>query len=506
MYIAPNTNIRILANCPLDNTYDHTIYMLSPASQKEYFMSLTKYILPNQTYQRYSVGKMRVEKKAEDLYDCNYLMFQNSSFGDKWFYAFITRVTYVSNTTSEIEFELDVMQTWFFDYDLKPCFVEREHSLTDNVGDNLVPENLELGEYVGDDFDSVSEIAPLSIVIAATFDENYDDVGGGYYSNLFSGLHFIAFPNTTTGAAEAEEFILNAGSKSDGIVCVFLMPTAMITDTVATPKGYDISKNKSVSAIGNYTPKNKKLLTFPYNFLYVTNFQGNEAAYCYEYFTTSNCQFYVTGDMSCNPSCVLIPKNYKGLDINYDEKLTLSGYPQLGFNVDTFKAWLAQNGGALATNALSNALSMGTTGAVIGGAPAAMIGFGAGLATTVAQSLSQVAQTYLKPNQAKGSSGTQTLAAIGLLNFGFIHKHIRPEFARIIDDYFNMFGYATHRVKVPNRDGRPHWNFVQTKGCVIRGSMPNDDSKRVCEIYNKGITFWNHGDEVGNYDLDNSPQ
>ena len=32
-----------------------------------------------------------------------------------------------------------------------------------------------------------------------------------------------------------------------------------------------------------------------------------------------------------------------------------------------------------------------------------------------------------------------------------------PEFARIIDDYFNMFGYATHRVKTPNRDGRPHW-------------------------------------------------
>lgn len=56
---------------------------------------------------------MRVEKKAEDLYDCNYLAFQNTSFGSKWFYAFITSVEYVNNITSEITFEIDVLQTYF---------------------------------------------------------------------------------------------------------------------------------------------------------------------------------------------------------------------------------------------------------------------------------------------------------------------------------------------------------------------------------------------------------
>ena len=38
------------------------------------------------------------------------MMFQNSAYGDKWFYAFITSVEYVNDVTSNISFEIDVMQ------------------------------------------------------------------------------------------------------------------------------------------------------------------------------------------------------------------------------------------------------------------------------------------------------------------------------------------------------------------------------------------------------------
>jgi hypothetical protein len=68
-----------------------------------------------------------------------------------------------------------------------------------------------------------------------------------------------------------------------------------------------------------------------------------------------------------------------------------------------------------------------------------------------------------------------------------------------------MYGYATHRVKVPNRSSRPYWNYVKTIGCVITGSVPADDIKQICDIYNAGITFWKNGNNVGNYSLDNSP-
>ena len=171
MYIEPNTVIRLLTNCPLDNTYDHTIYFNGAEAQFEYFAGLTKYTLTKQTYQRVNRSRMRVQYKADDLYDCNYLMFQNTNFGNKWFYAFVKSVEYINNIVSEIEYEIDVMQTWAFDYQLGQCFIEREHSATDNIGDNLVPEKIEHGSYVADSLENDAQLYNTSIIIACTFNE-----------------------------------------------------------------------------------------------------------------------------------------------------------------------------------------------------------------------------------------------------------------------------------------------------------------------------------------------
>ena len=81
---------------------------------------------------------------------------------------------------------------------------------------------------------------------------------------------------------------------------------------------------------------------------------------------------------------------------------------------------------------------------------------------------------------------------------------VTAQFARMIDDYFTMFGYAVKRVKVPNRNSRPHWNYVKTIGCTLTGSIPSDDMKKICSIYNNGVTFWKNGTEIGHYELDNT--
>lgn len=513
MYIEPNTVIRILKDCPLDTTYEHTIYFTTAISQERYFEGLTKYTLTQQTYQRVNRGKMRVAVQAENLYDCNYLMFQNSSFGSKWFYAFIKSVEYVNNVTSEIEYEIDVMQTWFFNYDLEMCFVEREHSATDNIGDNLVPENLELGEYIASDFDVTGVLGEKSIVVASTFTKDFVDVAGGYYSGIFSGVVYNTFPNTYAGGQECANFIGEATrrNKSDGIVSVFLMPTSML----ATPgdlaenntvKTYNLSKTKKINNIGGYTPKNNKLFTYPYNFLYVTNLQGNHAVFPYEYFIGDTCTFVLGGDMSCNPQVVLVPTFYKGVSANYDEKMVLSGYPQLSYNIDTFKAWLAQNGSSLAVNALSTGATMVGAATTVGGAALAAAGAATplGAAIAVGSLLAPVISHAIMPNQARGGGGSQTLAAMNMLDFAFMHKHITPEFACIIDNYFTKYGYATHRVKVPNRSVRPHWTYTKTVGCEITGSIPCDDARKICGIYDKGITFWKSDAIIGNYNQDNS--
>lgn len=133
---------------PLDNTYSDTIYFANVTDQYNYFSTLTgNKVFNQQTYQRVNKGTLRLQVLADEIYDYNYLMFRNTSYGSKWFYAFINKVNYINDTTTEIEYELDVIQTWMFEAVLEPSYVEREHSSTDVIGEHLAFEPVKLGEY-----------------------------------------------------------------------------------------------------------------------------------------------------------------------------------------------------------------------------------------------------------------------------------------------------------------------------------------------------------------------
>lgn len=505
MYIAPDTTIRILNNVPLDNTYRNTIYFAFVSAQIEYFTGKTKYLLTDQTYQRVNRGTMRIQKRADNLYDCNYLMFQNTAYGQKWFYAFITSVEYINNETSEITFEIDVMQTWHFDYTVNMSFVEREMSVTDKIGDNLVPENLELGEYVYEDLGLSSLFDLYQIVVAATFDTHLEDAEGGMYGGVFSGLHYNVFPTWQGAASFIQEATEN--NKSNGIVSIFMLPIAFCYDFQSTmPEQYNITRNKNLNNIDGYVPKNRKLFTYPYNMLYVTNNEGGAANYAFEYFDGNECQFNLSGAMCCTPEVMLTPLNYKGVEKNFNEKLLVGNFPQCAYTIDTFKAWVAQNQGS---RGLSFVKSVGETAIGVGSMAltGGLIGAGQTISgvNQIANMIASATDHSTLPPQARGDGGSIINMANEIKGFQFFYAHIREEFAKIIDDYFNVYGYATHRVKVPNRVVRPHWNYVKTVNVSLTGSVPADDMAHLRSIYDNGITFWRKGDEVGDYSLDNGP-
>ena len=515
-YIMPNTKINICKDVPLDNTFQHTIYWDSRAAQISYFATKTKYILDNQSYQRVERGKMRVQLNADNIYDCNYICFQNTAYGSKWFYAFITGVEYINDVTSEVTFEIDPIQTYWFNADgslctvLKACFVEREHAQTDEVGENLIPENLEIGDYVSDDFDGAG-VGALSIVVAVPYEKENGEfvrVTGAYYSNIYSGLAFHAFTSWTAARDFINELV-QSGHKDESIVSVFMMSTKFVVGPTDGPHTEPISKAKQVTTMCGKVPRNKKLLTYPYNFLYVTNLQGGSAEYHYEYFSDDNCTFDIYGDMTCDPSLVLVPKNYKGVTVNYDEKLGLAGYPQCAYSTDSFKSWLAQNAVNIGLTALGSAIAVGTglgSANLINNATARAIAKTSVVShgvSGIGGLLSEGYQRAISPMQTHGTSGNSTNASLRILDFAFMHKHIREEYMDIIDSYFDMFGYATHKVKVPNRNVRAEWTYTKTKDCVLECSAPADDVRKICEIYDNGITFWYNPAHVGDYSLPN---
>lgn len=53
-------------------------------------------------------------------------MYQNTSFSNKWFYAFVVNMRFSSGSMTEITIVTDVWQTWQFELHFMPSFIERE--------------------------------------------------------------------------------------------------------------------------------------------------------------------------------------------------------------------------------------------------------------------------------------------------------------------------------------------------------------------------------------------
>lgn len=504
MYINPNTSIKILHNVPLDDTYEHTIYFGDSSAQSSYFSDLAKYTFEAQSYQRVKRGYIRIAKNAESLYDCNYLMFQNSAFGSKWFYAFIKSVEYINNAVSEIEFEIDVMQTWFFDYTLKECFVEREHSATDEIGENLVPETINVGEYVYGNR-TTSDLT-LNYVVQTTCDPNtYEDILGSTYTMLekkiVSGTY--AFETDADGLIK---YLYGIGLDGQHSEHQTEHQTKVANSTVAiniAPTTIKKLIRHSKAMIWEYAPRNNKLLQYPYTFIYVTNNQGGSAIYKFEYFLDDVPTFYVCGDRSGGSPAILYPSNYKNVGENTDEAITMTSFPAISFSSNYYDQWLARTQTQTVPN-LFNGLVMGAASSALTGNIGGLVGTGLNTLGTIANLMNEGEQAKLQGSQTSGQTSGVISYWLGLLNFIITTKCVTPQMAKTIDDYFDKFGYATHRVKTPNRNVRPHWTYTKTVGCVVKGSVPSDDMHKICSIYDKGITFWKKGNEIGNYNLDNT--
>ena len=506
----------LLKDVPLDTTYDHTIYFASTTAQNNYFIGLQKYNLTNYTYQRVKRGVARVGIKADNLYDCNYMMFQNTAYGNKWFYAFITAVEFVNNECAEIYFELDVMQTWFFDCEPDYCFVEREHSVTDNIGEHIEPESVNVGEYVSMEYKDLSVVLqPMAVMIMIMTDSDESD--GTLYDGIYGGCTLFAYNRSDTESIKSKlnEYV----QKPDAVIAMYMFP--VIGTGQAIPEGgLKILYGESSATVtvtrtqlagtenlDGYVPKNKKLYTYPYNFFHVDNASGSELNLRYEFFENRTPKGNIRIPITMPIQCVFRPTNYKGsggATFN-NESITLSNYPMCSWGTDAFKAWLAQNAVHIGVNTSTNAISGALAAFALGGPAGAAAGGVVSASYAASQYLSQGYQASIAADISKGNlnNGSSNVGS-GKQSFYGGRMCITAEYARMIDEYFTMFGYATRRLKKPNRNSRTHWNYVKTINATVTGSVPADDMKKICSIYDNGITFWKNGSEVGQYNLDNT--
>ena len=558
MKVFPDGKLYIISGCPCDPDYEHTLYWPNKEGQHAYFLTKAKYRVDNMSYQRAKRGRVRVQYKVEDLYDCNYIAFQNSSFGDKWFYAFIDDVTYVNNITSEISYTIDVIQTWITEMDLQQCFVAREHSVTDVAGDNRVPEGLDIGDMVCrlgfQNLVDFRETQPIIMVAKGTTSTG-GAFKGGFYGQTFSMSLYDVYPCTEEGIAQLEGWLKDVGfwNEPQAVQSIFMGNSALGINRSGTPfsatKNFSVPFREGLRRKDGSPVRNQKLNTYPYTFLRVTNMAGQVHDYYYELFPKAETiVFQGCFSYSDKLSITFAPMGYKSvpsLAIDPNETITYDAFPMCSYAVDDFARRIALGGISAVLGGLTTAMSGGAAGAIalsavssgagavatgsiqnVGASetpwdvqeefdasgkkrmPKAMQARMSGAATETSN------QLIALQNMAGGVRGLEvsTRGASGsdMYNGG----HIGPKYSQMVptqeyidrlDNYFSRYGYKTNNIKVPNISSRPHWNYVQTVGCKVGGSIPCTDERAICAIFDHGVTFWKNPEEVGNFSLDNSP-
>lgn len=637
MYVEPNTTIHLLERVPLNKSYEHTVHYPNKTEQFNAFMHYKVHTLNNYSYQRAGIGTIRINLPYSSVYQCNYMLFANESYENRWFYAFVDGASYVSNDVTEIYYTIDVLQTFSSEYWFKPCFVERMHTFTDVVYENTQPEGLELGpDYRINNWHEIDLIdkddSKKKFLILATTTATGGKVTCGVRSNTVMGLAYVECTGVDDVKRTVQLYIDNGYAAN--IVAIYTLASDVSSRIEFTRK----------KTLDGYTPKNMKLYSYPFSFIEMNNRIGDSLELKYENFNKSNTDekissldnvFKFTSFNNLSPTIPdsrLFAWSYLngGMIPAFGYSVGYSLFPQGAIADDSFKAWLAQNQNsyvaslnaigqqydtnmAIAQNAydmasrsasaslesnsnsintsLANAQMANATAVNVNrrsanaGSVANLANMGTGLiASTVAQNpLSALSagvsalttQNSIKVNEQntadtlatqlltadnsamtalansnlaystamKNASTSQASAALsaitsaniataqlvakkqdaehqpsnmrgqimaysfntaqGEIGFAVLEKCVRKEYAQMIDDYFEKYGYAVRRLINPSIMTRPHWTYLKTCGCIIDGVINAQDAQTIKGIYDNGITTWKKLEEVGNYNLDN---
>lgn len=624
--VTPTGAAYLFKNVPLDKNYTHTLFFASHSdinSELKDLLTSQSYsyvYLASQTYTRITTNVMRVSRAATELQGCNYLAFYNGASGgfpgqpNKYFYAFIDNVEYVNNTTADVYFTIDVMQTYQGDYYLGDNFVEREQiaASEDKIGANMVPEGLELGELIVSKHMRrlYSMNAPYTIIMysaneggtnpyvayvtgASTPLERRPSVPSGQLQpstrNKFGNLCCLAIPYEARFAhvpAETDNSVVVMAAiktltdASANIVAMFNIDAEMYEDNFISGSSlthrYDFDQEERFidpnSSTNDYTSvRNMKLLQYPYTRVIVSNGNGANSEFKWELFSENagdlkRAHFNIINAMLPQPKALAYPVNYRGLDVDMDSPVAIEDFPQPSWTEDSFSKWWAQNkltwGLSLASSVVQAGVNVATAGAGSAARAGQLASAGsenlANFTGAMEQHMPTLAGNYRRAAESNfaseatarslsagskaraGASGIGGIASCmaqyysakavpdsahvqnnaGVINalagrfgFSFQQVSVTAEMARNIDKYFDMFGYATNRVKIPNMSDaskrRPHWNYVKLQNANITPNrsaadgLPGDAKAAIEAIYNNGITFWNNISEIGDYSFIN---
>lgn len=579
------TNIRIIRDVPFHSDYRHTRWFTNRTSQLNYFMSKpVVHTMAEAPFQRDKGNTfLRVNTSLEKLRGANYLIFQNTDYENKWFFAFVTKLEYVQRGTTYVHFQLDVLQTWMFDFTFKPSFIAREHQrLWDDDGKpviNTINEGLDYGtdydivdvrhvdpfhgyrflvivtkEVIHEGSEGVKPVIigspqPLSYyIVPFKFDGSTPNIKVGsdsyavsppdrvlealyqieravnnvvsIYVTEYFGVPLTVIPGTNT----PDHIEFHSGDFSSVLIGGLDQPFYCIyVNRIDQFEKYTFSIGYG-KYLGLRETRESKLWMYPYTVTVLDDLKGNRVELKNEYIENDFIEISLYGSLGPTNKTAWVVENYNHemndqIAAEFEYALINNNPQDMPVINDYLTAFLQGNKNSLQTqkeHIFWNSI-MSMTSNAISGTASAFAGnlFGAGMAgTSIVQGAVggyyQIQQLESKvkdianipPSLVKMGSNTSFEFGNGLTGLYLIRKQIKPEYQRKLEDFFNMYGYKQHEVKIPNLTTRRYWNYVQTVGCNIRGDFNQEDLTEIKRIFDNGITLW-HTDDIGNYNLNN---
>jgi len=374
----------------------------------------------------------------------------------------------------------------------------------------------------------------------------------GYkYNGIYSSVCFIACNDSGFNYLMS---LMPNEDNSNNILTIFTVPKLALTSQIlgeietdgyvvlndnfyATPSYlHNFIDALTVSSdFEGYVPKNRKLFQYPFTYLGFNAITGNRKIFRFEDFRNNQPDFEVESELNPNPNVCFIPWNYKRPNNGQEYKCTeemcsLTGYPNISYKTDVFNTWLAQNQSILnlsleqentsfqqqtannvvgmlqngvntglsVANNLQSGNKTGAIGDVLNGIITAFSqGMNQGFSEknhelNIEMQMAQVEKQKMLPDQANLSSSA-TILGYDLINDNIFNTYtIKRQFAERIDRYFDMYGYKTNTLKIPNLNNRPNWNYVKTINANLVGNIPQADLLTIKSFFDNGITLWHN--------------
>jgi hypothetical protein len=314
--------------------------------------------------------------------------------------------------------------------------------------------------------------------------------------------------------------------------------------TLGTDPIYNVIHVEKVKNFGTYSEDlgdkysgypsytESKLYMYPYSILVLDDFKGNRVEIKNEYISGTRSLMDIKGSLGTSNKTSYGFSNYSyggsayAVEMSNENALINSDPNDVPIVTDLLSAYLQGNKNQIQTQkdaAIFHGI-MGVTGSVVSGVSSAMNparsvlgGNPMGALSAAVDGVGHVGNSMLQiqalnskqqdinnmpPQLTKMGSNTAYSAGNRYNGMFVIKKTVKAEYRAKLEQFFNMFGYKTNEVKVPNFHTRENWNYVKTVGCNIKGNFNNEDLNEIKAIFDNGITLW-HTDAIGSYGYTN---